>query len=69
MESELTENQSWAAKIFIVDTEKISESKLSNILTNPPMLIILCLNNYLANYLRIDIPCLSAQSREHEIIL
>ena len=31
------------------------------------MLIVLCLNIYMANYLRIDIRCLWAQSTEHKL--
>ena len=31
------------------------------------MLIVLCLNIYMANYLRIDIGCLWAQSTEHKL--
>ena len=38
-------------------------------LTNPQMLIVLCLNIYMANYLRIDICYLLAQSTEQKIIL
>ena len=31
------------------------------------MLIVLCLNIYMANYLRIDLRCLWAQSTEHKL--
>ena len=35
-------------------------------LTNIQILIVLCRNIYMANYLRIDIPYLLAQATEHE---
>ena len=38
-------------------------------LTNLQTLIVLCLNIYMANHLRIDIPYLLAQATEHKITL
>ena len=69
MKSELKENQPWAAKISLSLPNKKVKVNSQIKLTILQMLIVLRLNIYMANNLRIDISYLLAQATEYEITL